>query len=318
MKRKLRPILCIESMLLGGLSAVGYLIWQNNSVIVSQQKYKNSKVPSQFNDFKIAQISDLHNKEFGKNQIRLVKKIKEESPDIIVITGDFIDRNRTSVPIAMEFVYGVISIAPIYYVPGNHEAASLQYEELKQRMKQVGVSILEDSCVLLRREDEAVTLIGVRDPAAYPSHCKKGTRSKQFKNHVKQFRDNESKYLQILLTHRPEFVSFYANCQFDLVLCGHAHGGQFRFPFIGGLYAPNQGVFPKYTSGCVTIEKNFSKYKIPWYGNLHGKTMKVSYPNKQATTMAVSRGLGNSVFPFRIGNRPELVIITLSNKESKK
>ena len=104
-----------------------FFIWQNNSIVVTEIKYSNKKIPDEFNGYTIVQISDLHNKKFGKGGKQLLDEIKKTCPDIIVITGDLIDRRKTNIEVALEFVRGAIEIAPVYYVSGNHEAWSNKY-----------------------------------------------------------------------------------------------------------------------------------------------------------------------------------------------
>ena len=259
-------------LLSASISLIPFCYWQNNSLVVTNIEYANKKIPQAFNNFKILQISDLHNKEFGDNQSYLVQHTKEISPDIIVITGDLIDGSRTNIDIAIEYVKQAKDIAPTYFVAGNHEEYSKVYNELKKRLEELGVIILDDKRQVIKKHGEKITLLGLKD----------GT---SFANEIKSLKNKDDKFT-ILLSHRPEYFNDYSKDNIDLVFSGHAHGGQFRIPFIGGLYAPGQGLFPKYTSGI--YEKN-------------------------NTSMVVSRGLGNSGFPLRLFNRPELVVVTLKN-----
>ncbi len=109
-----------------------FFYWENNDIVISHYEYSNAEIPKAFDGFKILQVSDLHNKEFGENQVNLIKQTKKIHPDIIVITGDLIDSYRTNINIAMEFVRQAGEIAPIYYVTGNHEMSSGVYEELSK------------------------------------------------------------------------------------------------------------------------------------------------------------------------------------------
>ena len=259
-------------LLSASICLIPFCYWQNNGLIVTNIEYANKKIPQAFNNFKILQISDLHNKEFGKDQSYLVKHTKEISPDIIVITGDLIDSRRTNIDIAIEYVKQAKEIAPIYFVSGNHEEYSKVYNELKKRLEELGVIILDDKREVIEKGGEKVTLLGLKDGAS-------------FADKIKVLKNKDDKFT-ILLAHRPECFNAYSKGNIDLVFSGHVHGGQFRIPFIGGLYAPGQGLFPKYTSGIYI---------------------------KNDTSMVVSRGLGNSGFPLRLFNRPELVVVTLQN-----
>lgn len=262
-----------------------FFIWQNNDITVSATEYANSKIPPNFNGYKIVQISDLHNKKFGRNQHRLINHIKELQPDIILITGDIIDRRHYNLDTALEFTSQAAQIAPTYYVTGNHEAWSGKYGIIKSELEKTGVITVDNKTFQLKKNGQKIRLIGTEDPAFYYEDYLDGADTKAMEEHLDNFADEDS--FKILLAHRPNFMYLYKNKNIDLVFTGHAHGGQIRLPFIGAFYVPDQGFNPQYTIGCYT-ENN--------------------------TTMYVSRGLGNSVFPFRIFNRPEIVAVTLISK----
>jgi len=255
-----------------------FCLWQNNDIVITNYDYNNSKIPTEFNDFKILQVSDLHNKKFGKNQSRLIKLTKEISPDIIVITGDLIDKNRTNINISIDFIKEASKLSTIYYVSGNHEEWSGQYEKLSQELISFNVIILDDKRVELVKNSQTINLIGMSDPSFINSDYT------LYKDNLNNLVDINS--FNLLLSHRPELFDLYTDSNVDLALTGHAHGGQFRLPFIGGLIAPNQGLFPTYTRGIYQSEE---------------------------TSMIVSRGLGNSIMPIRLFNRPELVVVTLNS-----
>ena len=265
------------------------LIWTvlgNKALMVSTISISSSHIPAAFSGFRIAQVSDLHNTEFGKNNAELLKLLSENRPDIIAITGDLIDANHTDVGIALGFVQESVRIAPTYYVTGNHEAASPQYDTLKAGLEEARVIVLEDEAVSLERNGETITLLGLGDPDFTVNGDMFGETSAMVSTKLKNLDDGEGGYT-ILLSHRPELFETYVNCGTDLVFAGHAHGGQFRLPFIGGLVAPNQGLFPQYDAGLYT---------------------------DGSTSMVVSRGIGNSIIPFRFNNRPEIVLVELNAK----
>lgn len=274
----------ILALLLVGLCMVIFAGWQNNSIVITKSDCRSVKIPPEFNGCVIAHISDLHNKEFGKNQKILLSKLKSTSPDLIVITGDLIDRRRFDLSIAMSFIEGAVQIAPVYYVSGNHEAWSNKYPLIKSSLLRAGVQVLDDSMVELSRGKSSINLLGLKDPAFLSSNYIDGTDLSQFLECLQQWSANEG--FQILLSHRPELFDLYAENHMDLIFSGHAHGGQVRLPLLGGLVAPDQGFFPRYTSGC---------YK------------------QNGSAMLVSRGLGNSIFPVRVFNRPEIVVVTLKS-----
>lgn len=265
--------------------SIGFCLWQNNSITITKSDYINSKIPEEFNGFVIAHISDLHNKQFGKDQQYILSKLKNISPNTIVITGDLIDRRKYDLDTAMSFIEGAIDIAPVYYVSGNHEAWSGRYATIVKRLEEAGVHVIDDDVVKLLTGDSSIFMFGVKDPDFLTSSYLEGTDITAMKEHLEKWSSYEG--FKILLSHRPELFDLYCQSNMDLIFTGHAHGGQFRIPFVGGLFAPDQGLFPKYTSG--------------------------SY-RKESSTMYVSRGLGNSIIPIRIFNRPEIVVVTLRTR----
>lgn len=288
MKKALSPRILVRVSILTIilLILIIYTIWGNSALMVSTVNISSDRIPSVFSNFRIAQVSDLHNTEFGEGNTKLIEILSELKPDIIVITGDLIDARHTDIKIALDFVKGAVSIAPVYYVTGNHEANCSQYGQLKTGLEMAGVTILEDEALQLECDGEMLTIIGISDP----DFTIKGDIFNEVPGMVKaklnSLIDDNNNYM-ILLSHRPELFETYVCCGVDLVLSGHAHGGQFRLPFIGGIVAPNQGLFPKYDSGLYT---------------------------DGITNMVVSRGLGNSIIPFRFNNRPEVVLVELNTE----
>lgn len=259
-------------------------IYQNNTVSCTYYSISSNHLPASFHNYKIAQISDLHNANFGSNNSKIVSILNEQKPDIIVITGDLIDSNHTNINRAFDFLKQAMDIAPCYYVTGNHEAWNMEdYQILENRLSKIGVTTLHNEKIHLYQENDFIQLIGLDDPDFMNNSLY--IDESVLENRLKDIKLETG--FKILLSHRPEEFNSYVNNQIDLVLSGHAHGGQFRIPFIGGIIAPNQGFFPKYDAGCF---------------------------HKNTTTMIVSRGIGNSIIPIRINNKPEVVIIELSKK----
>ena len=241
-------------------------------------RFTVSGAPEAFSGFKIVQISDLHNAEFGTDNQKLIDILKSEAPDAIVITGDLIDARRTNTEIAESFARRCMEIADCYYVPGNHEARlGDTYDAFESALIADGVNVLRNGSVRIRKEMDAIRIVGVDDPAFAKA-------SDAITNLDAALEALSSDDFTILLAHRPELIDEYSKWGIDLVLSGHAHGGQIRLPFIGGLYAPGQGRLPRYTAGLY---------------------------DEGDMTMLVSRGLGNSVFPFRVNNRPEVAALTI-------
>ena len=259
-----------------------WTIWGNTALEVNEYEIQSDRIPEVFTGFRIAQVSDLHNAEFGENNTRLIELLSQTDPDIIVLTGDLIDSRQTDIEIALEFARQATKISPVYYVSGNHEARVNEFEDLKMGLVEAGVVVLENQKVKISREGESITLMGIDDPSFREDYLF-GDAEHVAKLAIEGLQ-NESDGYTILLSHRPELFDLYAETGMDLVFSGHAHGGQFRLPFIGGLVAPNQGFFPKYDAGQFTCEN---------------------------TTMIVSRGVGNSIVPVRFNNRPEIVVVEL-------
>ena len=259
-----------------------WIVWGNTALELNTYTVSSSKLPQSFDGYRIAHVSDLHNAEMGKDNEKLLTILRDAYPDMIAITGDLIDSRSTNVEIALNFIREAVKIAPCYYVTGNHEARVNEYGELKAGMEAAGVTVLEDVRTEISMEGETITLIGVNDPS-YQTDYLFGDSETVMNTKLEELHTENDGYT-ILLSHRPELFDTYADHGMDLVLSGHAHGGQFRLPFIGGLVAPNQGLFPEYDAGIYT---------------------------EGDTNMLVSRGVGNSILPFRINNRPEVILIEL-------
>jgi len=216
-----------------------FLYWGNNSIVITKSEYTSTKLPKEFDQFVIAQISDLHNKKFGNNQNILLEKLKRTSPDVILVTGDLIDSRRFNLNTALDFINGAIQIAPIYYVSGNHEARSNQYTVIKNALINASVNVLDNDLAKLTIGSSSIHLLGLMDPYFYATN-QINEKDSTYTQLLEQWSHNEG--FQILLSHRPELFELYAAYNIDMVFSGHAHGGQVRLPFLGGLIAPNQGI----------------------------------------------------------------------------
>ncbi len=277
-----KAFLLVSVLALIGLAI--WTIWGNTALEVKEYEIMSGRIPHGFEGYRIAQISDLHNGEFGEGNEKLIELLSETDPDIIVITGDLVDSRHTDIQIATRFAQQAMKIAPVYYVSGNHEARVREYENLKMGLVEAGVVILENQTVQITRGGDLITLMGIDDPSFREDYLF-GDAGSIARQAITDLQDGFDNYT-ILLSHRPELFDLYVDTGVDLVFSGHAHGGQFRLPFLGGLVAPNQGFFPKYDAGLFSREN---------------------------TTMIVSRGIGNSIIPIRFNNRPEIVVVTLSN-----
>jgi uncharacterized protein len=261
-----------------------FLYIQNNLITVTKIELPLKNLPQGFNGYRIVQISDLQNKVFGNGNDILVYKIKNSNPDLIVITGDLIDAAKYNEEAILEFIDDINHIAPIYFITGNHEMYGNYMLKLEPKLNEKNIKILRNSSENIERNGDTITLIGIDDPIETQASKNHITSEKLVQELGKTLSIRDASNFKILLSHRPEFFSLYAKNNIDLTFAGHAHGGQVRLPFIGGLYAPGQGFFPKYTSG---------KYEL------------------NNSTMIVSRGLGNSSIPQRILNQPEIIISVL-------
>ena len=219
-------------------------------------------------DLTIVQVSDLHNQFFGIGQSALLDRIREEAPDMIVVTGDLVDSRHTSYPIAMDFIEGAVEIAPVYYVTGNHEArlAGEKLDSFISEMEQKGVQYIDDKYI----DCGEYIIAGISDDSLY------------YGEEMEPFGGSGT---VIMLGHEPQYAQLYKSLGADLVFTGHYHGGQIIIPGVGGLLSPEFEFFPEVYEG------------IHDYGGMK---------------LIVSRGLGNSVFPVRINNYPEIVVAHIS------
>lgn len=328
-----------------------FLHVENNCIEINRIKHSPKNLPEEFSGMRIVHLSDMHSKSFGQNNSKLLDKVKKLNPDIIVFTGDLIDSRRYEEEISSSIMTSLVEIAPVYYVIGNHESRREQYDNsLQQKLINSGVKVLRNHGHVIEKKGQRIYILGVDDPyKVNKSYRKKVKDSEVLKRNINEALEKitveikkdtlsqgvllkkgkslsqemnstqwkglsqeaipksledlskettsmkrqglpkegslNKNHFTLLLSHRPELIETYAQCSIDLVFSGHAHGGQMRIPFTAqGGFAPNQGKFPKYTSGI----------------HLLGDT-----------ALVISRGLGNSSFPFRVFNRPEIVLVEL-------
>ena len=282
-KKKRTKIITLSVIGIALVLLIVWIAWGNSALELNSYRIASNSLPKEFEGLRIAQVSDLHNAEMGKDNEKLISMLKDAAPDIIVITGDMIDSRNTKVDVALDFAEQAVKIAPCYYVTGNHEARVDEYSDLKDGLLELGVIVLEDARAEIELSDKIITLIGVDDPSFQTDYLF-GDDETIMKSKLNELTSEDDGYT-VLLSHRPELFDTYVESGVDLVFSGHAHGGQFRIPFVGGVVAPNQGVFPKYDAGIYS---------------------------EGDTNMVVSRGVGNSIIPFRINNRPEVILIELT------
>ena len=259
--------------------------WANARVWNARVEIRDEKIPAAFDGFVLCQVSDVHNEARGEGNAALLRALREAAPDLICITGDFLDSRRTDLDFALELAGQLAEIAPAVYVTGNHEARLKDLSALEAGLAARGVRVLRDDWTPLARGGEEIALLGLDDPGfAAGEDWTLSEGLDQTQARLSALLAQAGDRFSLVLSHRPELLPAYAEAGADLVLSGHAHGGQVRLPGIGGLFAPGQGILPRLTSGVYA---------------------------RGETRLVVSRGLGNSAFPLRVFNPPEIVTVTL-------
>ncbi|MCD7797558.1 MAG: metallophosphoesterase [Clostridiales bacterium] len=258
-----------------------FCFYQNNKIDMTYYTVKNENCKK---NFKIVHLSDFHSKPAEK----VIEKTEKEKPDIICITGDFINDRGKNKDKMLSFAKRLVKIAPVYYITGNHERRLDYFDELMGELSKTGfIVLLNDTS-----ENEFCTILGLdENQADFDDY-------KARKNGIFEYRDMKPYFdelekhdgFKLVLSHFPENFEEvkelnYSQYDFDLQLSGHAHGGQWILPFVGPLFSPGQGVLPKYVRGS--------------FGD--------------RPKLIVSRGLGNSEFPLRLFDHPEIVIVNVEN-----
>lgn len=244
---------------------------------VTDYTITSPQVPEAFDGFIIAHVTDLHNREFGTE---LISAIEGANPDIIAVTGDSIHKEDQT-EAAERFLSYAVNSAPVYLVYGNHEKVLKCLPRFEDRICGFGVKILKNEYEIICRGENKIAILGMNDPTFFGGG--KTEFFSEFTELQRKIRAQEINYT-VLLSHRPEMFERYCEAGIGLTLAGHAHGGHVRLPFIGAFYAPQQGLFPKYTEG------------------IH---------EKDGCNMVISKGLGKSSWVPRVFNPPELCIVTL-------
>lgn len=265
-------------LLLVAAAVWGFWWGNNNWLQTTEYILASPELPAAFDGKKIVQVSDLHNAEFGNGQRRLIDQVEAAEPDAIFLTGDLIDSDRYDLETSLVLVRELVKMSDVYFVIGNHEVASNEIDEIVEALEALGVIVLMNESVDWELEGEAVQIAGITDPLYDVELGEEDATRQAFSQGG--FSDD----FTLLLAHRPEMIGIYAENNIDMVFSGHAHGGQIRLPGLGGLIAPGQGWFPTMTEGIF---------------------------RRGETQLVLSRGIGNSGFPLRLFNRPEVVAVTL-------
>ena len=246
--RKRHRILAFFAVAMSVLLA--WTVWGTTALERTDIEFASARVPAAMDGFVIAQVSDLHDAVLGEENADITDMLREIRPDIIVLTGDMVDSNRGNIDRSVALARRLVEIAPVYYANGNHEAALSynEYHRFTRGLSEAGVTVLEDRSEILSYNGTPFQIIGLNDlgfiKGGFSEKCAAMQSALDLLTQDGMF--------SLVLSHRPELMDHYAACAPELVLSGHAHGGQFRLPLLGGLYSPGQGFFPKYDGGLYT------------------------------------------------------------------
>lgn len=269
------PIICIFLFLIIGIF--------DNQLGITTYEYKSNKLPEDFNNYSIVQISDLHSSYFGKKQENLIDAVSKTKPDLILLTGDMIDRKNTDYDSVSILFEKLVQLAPVYAISGNHELdSSTIMSKMNTLYRTYGITLLDNTSVQISKGNSKIQIAGLKHWGAMG--CK--WTSYYVEKNTPHLNNNK---FGILLNHRSDMLSYFSKTNYSLVLSGHTHGGIIRLPYVGGLINNDATLFPKYDSGVFT---------------------------ENQTTLIVNRGLGNSNLLPRIYNPPEIVHILLRSNES--
>lgn len=271
--KKIRRLLALLALF---ALAAGFVYWQNFTLQVEPVELFFESLPPQFDGLRVAELSDLHGRSFGKNNARLLRALQKARPDMICICGDLFDE-KTDLTMLEPLLTGLTDIAPVYYVTGNHEWQVKNLREILQKMRAWGVTVLENEGRVLSRGGAEMVVAGVHDPCG-PYDMKTPAAL------VRELRSAQGNDFILMLSHRNDELAMWSQLGVQLVLSGHCHGGVVRLPFVGGVFGTRRELFPEYDAGVY---------------------------RQDGTTLFVSRGLGYTNVHFRLFNRPHVPIMIL-------
>jgi predicted MPP superfamily phosphohydrolase len=271
--KKIRRLLALLALF---ALAAGFVYWQNFTLQVEPVELFFESLPPQFDGLRVAELSDLHGRSFGKNNVRLLRTLQKARPDMICICGDLFDE-KTDLTMLEPLLTGLTDIAPVYYVTGNHEWQVKNLREILQKMRAWGVTVLENEGRVLSRGGAEMVVAGVHDPCG-PYDMKTPAAL------VRELRSAQGNDFILMLSHRNDELAMWSQLGVQLVLSGHCHGGVVRLPFVGGVFGTRRELFPEYDAGVY---------------------------RQDGTTLFVSRGLGYTNVHFRLFNRPHVPIMIL-------
>lgn len=273
--KKIRRLLALLALF---ALAAGFVYWQNFTLQVEPVELFFESLPPQFDGLRVAELSDLHGRSFGKNNVRLLRTLQKARPDMICICGDLFDE-KTNLTMLEPLLTGLTDIAPVYYVTGNHEWQVKNLREILQKMRAWGVTVLENEGRVLSRGGAEMVVAGVHDPCG-PYDMKTPAAL------VRELRSAQGNDFILMLSHRNDELAMWSQLGVQLVLSGHCHGGVVRLPFVGGVFGTRRELFPEYDAGVY---------------------------RQDGTTLFVSRGLGYTNVHFRLFNRPHVPIMILKS-----
>ena len=271
--KKIRRLLALLALF---ALAAGFVYWQNFTLQVEPVELFFESLPPQFDGLRVAELSDLHGRSFGENNVRLLRTLQKARPDMICICGDLFDE-KTDLTMLEPLLTGLTDIAPVYYVTGNHEWQVKNLREILQKMRAWGVTVLENEGRVLSRGGAEMVVAGVHDPCG-PYDMKTPAAL------VRELRSARGNDFILMLSHRNDELAMWSQLGVQLVLSGHCHGGVVRLPFVGGVFGTRRELFPEYDAGVY---------------------------RQDGTTLFVSRGLGYTNVHFRLFNRPHVPIMIL-------
>lgn len=282
--RRRRPLRWLAALAVLAAGGWAWFQWQCWGLQTTRTQAALPGLPQGFDGYRIVHLSDLHGHQYGEDSGELLDRVREGSPDLIVVTGDLIDQ-QSQLAMVPALARGLAAVAPVYYVTGNHEWAlgTGAVRELKNVLSQCGVTVLSNQYQILERDGARIVLAGVDDPNGYADQ----TSPEELAAAIQA---DEPGMFTLLLAHRNDHFGQYANAGYDFVMSGHGHGGIVRLPLVGGLIGTDRRFFPPWTAGVYAVGDS---------------------------TLFVSRGLGNNTVPykgFRIFDRPELAVVTLRAK----
>lgn len=279
MKKVLKII--VLSILTVAVTAIIYGLYCSNTLEVRNYTINSDKINSQI---RFVFISDLHCKEYREKNTDLVAKINEQNPDFIAVGGDMVNKYSADDHVMCELLPQLAEIAPTYCVLGNHELYIKDEIDFNNDIDSTGAKLLDNESVTLNINGEKILLGGMSDFPYYEYNAPDyDTPERYFWD---EFNESSKNCYSILLHHQPEYISNHVDdAKIDLIMCGHTHGGAVQIPFVGGVFAPNQGFFPKYDKG------EFDLYD---------------------TKMIVSAGLGDAYPILRMNNCPEISVVEIN------